>query len=122
MHVKRVLIAEDEGLLALQLRMRIKDWGLELCGCVTTADEVVASARSLKPDVILMDIRLARQSDGMDAARRIRAFSSIPIVFISGYTEEALKDEARRLAPSSYLEKPVMEAEVLKVIRSHLGD
>ncbi|MEI6877386.1 MAG: response regulator [Spirochaetota bacterium] len=120
--MKKVLIAEDEGLLALQLRMRIKEWGLELCGCITTADEAVAAAQNLRPDVILMDIRLARHSDGMDAARRIRAFSTIPIVFISGYTEEALKEEARRLAPSSYMEKPVMEKEVFQVIKSHLGD
>jgi CheY-like chemotaxis protein len=119
---KRILIVEDEGLLALQLKKQLVQGGYEICGSVGEAEEAVQAALASSPDLVLMDIRLSHNSDGMAAARRIREASAVPIVFVTGYAEDSYREAAARLAPSAYLVKPVLDERILSTIRGFLGE
>jgi two-component system, response regulator PdtaR len=107
---RRILIAEDEGLLVLQLRMMLEGWGYEVTDCVSGAEEAVAAARRDDPGLIVLDIGLARRTSGMEAARSIRAFSEAFILFVSGYPEDQVADQVRELGPSALLRKPFNES------------
>jgi CheY-like chemotaxis protein len=106
---RRILIAEDEGLLVLQLRMMIEGWGFEVSDCVSKADEAVAAARRDDPGLIVLDIGLARRTSGLEAARSIREFSDAFFLFVTGYPEEQVADQVRELGPSVLLRKPFNE-------------
>jgi CheY-like chemotaxis protein len=113
----RILIVEDEVLLALDLEDLLTDFGYVVCGIASTAWDAEQMAGDLKPDLVLTDIRLARGSSGIDAARSIRAKFDIPSVFLSAQAEECVGED---LAPISLgcLQKPCQPAK----LRSTLAD
>lgn len=102
----RVLLVEDDVLIALAMEMQLKRKGYSICSKVTTGEEAIASAQSNVPDVILMDIRLAGKIDGVDAAYRIREFSDVSIIFLTGYQDPATEERAQAVNPLAYLIKP----------------
>jgi len=114
---KKILIAEDEFLPAAHLRAVLSRAGHEIVGTVATARDCVESARDKTPDVILLDIRLAGDMDGIEAARLIREFSNAEIVFMSGYQETSFRDRAMETGAVAFLVKPVL----LKDIEAFLG-
>ena len=84
-----VLIVEDEALIAMDLEIQVAAAGHVVVGAVRTADEAVAQAASLLPDVVLMDLRLAEGSSGIDAGRRIYEDCHIRCIYISGNLDAA---------------------------------
>ncbi len=119
---KRILIAEDEGLLVLQLRMMIEAWGYEVTDCVSRADDAVAAARRDDPGLIVLDIGLARRTSGMEAARSIRAFSDAFILFVTGYPEEQIAEQAREVGCSALIRKPFNEEAFRSAFVRAIGD
>ncbi|MDB5595179.1 MAG: hypothetical protein JWM36_2140 [Hyphomicrobiales bacterium] len=113
----RILIVEDEVLLALDLEDLLTDFGYAVCGIASTAGDAEQMAEELKPDLVLTDICLARGTSGIDAARSIRARYDIPCVFLSAQAEECARED---LAPISLgcLQKPCQPAK----LRSMLAD
>ena len=111
----RILIVEDEMLTALALEMELKHAGYVVCNNVVSGEEAVASAARDHPDVILMDIRLVGELDGIEAAQRIQAAAPIPIIFMTAYKDETLTERVQQLKPLGYLSKPV-SPHVLKPI------
>lgn len=103
----RVLIVEDETLIAMQLHMLLSRAGFEVCGTVDQGEKAVEQARLEKPDVILMDIHLSGIIDGIEAAQQILTFSSAAIIFTTGYSDPKQKEHALALNPAGYLIKPV---------------
>jgi DNA-binding NarL/FixJ family response regulator len=118
--MKKILVAEDEFLPAAHLRSILAKAGYEVVGPTSTAEETVNSARANSPDYILLDIRLAGEEDGLSAARRIREFSQVPIIFMSGYQEESYKDRAQVFSPLAFLVKPVLLKDIEGTIQKHL--
>ena len=113
----KILIAEDEFLPATHLRIMLGRAGHEIVGPVSTARECVEEARLAKPDLILLDIRLAGEADGIDAAREIRTFDSdIDIIFMSGYQEAALRERAMAQKPLAFLVKPVLLKDIQAIM------
>lgn len=114
----RILIAEDEFLPAAHLRSVLSRAGHEIIGTVATARECIELARTREPDIILLDIRLAGDLDGIEAARRIREFSSAGLIFMSGYQELSFRERAMETGPLAFLVKPIL----LKDIEAVLGE
>lgn len=85
----RVLIVEDETIIAWDLRRTIEKLGCEVSSIASDADTAVASARADNPDLILMDITLRGVKTGIDAALEIRRFSAVPLVYLTGNTHLA---------------------------------
>src|SRR5213593_1879815 len=107
----KVLICEDEGLTALRLKKALASLGYEVVGEAKNGEEAVALAERLKPDAILMDIRMPRL-DGIAATERIMSARPTAIVMITAYSERELVDAAVRAGASGYLVKPVSDEQI----------
>lgn len=117
----KVLIAEDEALIALIAQKRLSKTGYEVCGLVTSGEEAIEHAKTENPDVVLMDIRLAGEMDGVEAARQIGLFSKAMIIFTTGYSDASIKSRAKELNPAGYLIKPVNMQDVENIIQANLN-
>jgi AmiR/NasT family two-component response regulator len=107
----RVLICEDEGLTALRLKKALVSLGYEVAGEAKNGEEAVALAAQLKPDAILMDIRMPKL-DGIAATEQIMSARPTAIVMITAYSERELVDAAVRAGASGYLVKPVSDEQI----------
>jgi len=108
----KVLIVEDEGLIAMDLRQRLNALGYTVADVVSTGLGAVESAAQHLPDIILMDIRLKGEMDGIEAARRIRAAADLPVVFVTSYADDATVKRALGSEPVAYLVKPFSDQEL----------
>lgn len=105
---RRVLIAEDELLVAWHLESLVRDEKLEVCGLVPDGQGAIEQAGDLGADLVLMDVRLAGRMDGIEAARRIRESSGTPVIFITAYGDPATREHIERVLPGApVLAKPV---------------
>jgi PAS domain S-box-containing protein len=107
----RILIAEDELIIADELRERLIGLGVEVVGIASRADEAVALADKTRPDLALMDIRLKGPRDGIQAAVVLGEWD-IPVIFLTAHSDEDTVKRAAVAAPSGYLIKPVREREL----------
>ncbi|WP_457574414.1 response regulator [Desulfolithobacter sp.] len=109
---ERILIVEDDGIIALLLQEITTRYGYEVVAMVATGKEAVEQAISSKPDLILMDIHLADDVDGIEAATRIRASQDIPVVYLTAYADDTTLERAKITEPYAYVLKPVTEKEL----------
>jgi CheY-like chemotaxis protein len=115
-----VLVVDDEFLIADLLSTMLQDIGLEVCGTAATAAEAVSMAVAHQPSLVLMDVRLKGQPDGIEAARRIRQRVGSTVIFITGSAEPATLARIEREHPATVLYKPVrfghLKSAVLKAM------
>ncbi len=102
-----VLVVEDEAIVSIDLRYKLESLGYRVSAEVRSGEEAVAAASRLRPDVVLMDIGLSGDMDGIDAAAQIRVQSEVPVVFITAHADEATLERAKLTEPHGYLLKPV---------------
>jgi two-component system, cell cycle sensor histidine kinase and response regulator CckA len=112
----RVLIVEDEGLIAEELRERLSRLGMTVVGTVDTADAAVGLAIDTRPDVVLMDIQIKGARDGVQAAGDIRREVDVPVVYLTAHSDSATLERAKDSGPFGYLLKPFQEREVVIAI------
>ena len=104
----RILIVEDELLVAWHLESLARDQNLEVCGLVPDGDGAVEQAIDLDVDLVLMDIRLAGRVDGIEAARRIREQRDLPIIFVTAHGDATTRAHIERVVPGApVLAKPI---------------
>jgi signal transduction histidine kinase len=108
----RVLIVEDESIVAKDLEMTLKALGYVPCGISDTGEEAIAKAELARPDIVLMDIRLRGQMDGIEAARAIFQRNQIPVVFLTAHADEATLRRAEGAQTFGYILKPFDEREL----------
>jgi CheY-like chemotaxis protein len=109
----RVLIVEDEFFVAMDVETILSDAGCEVVGIATSADEAVAKARHSLPDLILMDIRLQGDRDGIDAASEITRDHKIPIVFVTANPDAVTDARAQHARPIATVSKPFTRESLL---------
>jgi diguanylate cyclase (GGDEF)-like protein len=110
----RVLIVEDEAITALDLATELRGLGYDVCGIVDTAEDAVTVAAQERPQVVLMDVRLADGGDGIEAAREVGLRQDAAIIFLTAHSDEATLARALVVSPAGYLIKP-FRARELKV-------
>ena len=103
----RIMIVEDERIVALDLRQTLESFGHEVITVVSSGEQAIAQAQALHPDLILMDINLDGTMDGTAAAQAIHDSERIPVVFLTAYAEQEILDRAEASCPYGYLVKPV---------------
>jgi response regulator NasT len=113
----KILIAEDETIIRLDLRSLLEASGFEVCGEAKDGEEAVELARRLEPDLAIMDVKMPRL-DGIEAARRILHERPIPIVMLTAYGQEELVSRAVEAGVFGYLVKPFREQDVLPAIQT----
>jgi len=104
---EKVLIVEDNALIALSLREVLSELGFQVVGTAATMSEALRMAEDTKPDIAVSDIRLAGQHDGTEAAIRMRQRSGLPVLFLTAATDLATRTKAAAAEPAGYLVKPV---------------
>jgi two-component system, response regulator PdtaR len=113
----RILVAEDETIIRLDLREILERAGFEVCAEARDGEEAVALALSEKPDLAILDVKMPRL-DGIDAARRILGERPIPIVILTAYGQEELVSRAVEAGIFGYLVQPFRETDLLPAIHA----
>jgi len=108
----KILVVEDEKIVALELTERLKGMGYEIVASVSSGKEAIKNAGEHTPNLVLMDIKLNGEMDGIEAATEIRARFRIPIVYLTAHTDEATLQRAKASEPFGYLLKPFEEREL----------
>lgn len=115
---KRVLLVEDDPALAIGVTGALESFGYSVCASVQTGEEAIATAVELRPDVILMDINLKGEMDGVEATEAINARSAVPVIYLSAQTCEATAQKAKLTTHYGYLKKPFDPDELQSAIES----
>jgi AmiR/NasT family two-component response regulator len=113
----RILVAEDETIIRLDLKETLERAGFEVCGEARDGEEAVELAREAKPDLAVLDVKMPRL-DGIEAARRILAERPIPIVMLTAYGHDELVARAVEAGVFAYLVKPFRESDLLPAIQT----
>ncbi len=113
----RVLIAEDETIIRLDLKELLERAGLEVCAEARDGEEAVELARTEQPDLAVLDVKMPRL-DGIEAARKILDERPIPIVMLTAYGQDELVSRAIEAGVFGYLVKPFRESDLLPAIQT----
>jgi two-component system cell cycle sensor histidine kinase/response regulator CckA len=116
----RVLVVEDEAIVAMDISASLRVLGYEVEGPASTGAEAVGLALRTRPDLVLMDIMLRGGMDGVEAARRIREATGAPVVYLTAYADESTLRRAKVAEPLGYLLKPFEERELRTTIETAL--
>lgn len=104
---KKVLIVEDEMIIALLLERMVKNLNHQVVDKVTSGEEAISAAKKHHPDLILMDIRLKGEMDGIETMLRIHEMSDIPVIYISGNTDAVNQEKIKQTNYIEFLSKPI---------------
>ncbi len=116
MTTTRILVVEDETIVAMDIAATLRRLGYETVATVGTGERAIESARTLKPDLILMDIRLKGSIDGIEAATVIQSELSIPIIFLTAHADVDTVERAKTASPHGYLLKPFDEPSLHRIV------
>jgi CheY-like chemotaxis protein len=108
----RILVVEDEAIVAMDIKMRLLKLGYEVSRIVSTGENAVNVAAELKPDLVLMDISLKGEMLGTEAAQKIHAALDIPIIFLTAYADDKTLDGAKMAEPFGYIIKPFEDTDL----------
>lgn len=112
----KVLIVEDNLLVAESIATTLKNHSLEVVGICDTGEEAIQLVNEKNPDLVLMDIELAGAMDGISTAKVIQEEHAIPVIYLSDYTDQKTVDRAKKTLPANYIAKPFQEAELVRAI------
>lgn len=112
MDASRILIVEDDTLIAQELEIRLLDLGYEIVGIASSGSEAIALASEFQPSLVLMDIMLQGEMDGIEAAEEITRRMLIPVIYLSAFTDKATLQRAKITEPYGYIVKPFNEREL----------
>ncbi|WP_413262175.1 EAL domain-containing protein [Floridanema flaviceps] len=120
MEPAKILVVEDEGIVAIDLQTTLEDLGYIVTAVVDSGEMAIEKAKETQPDLALMDIRLAGELDGIQAAEIIRSEFDIPVIYLTAYADKETLKRARLTLPFGYLIKPFEERELQTTIEMAL--
>ncbi|MDO5835803.1 MAG: response regulator [Methanobacterium sp.] len=117
----RIMVVEDDGIIALGLQTKLESWGYTVDPVVFSGEDAVKESYQRKPDLILMDIGVKGDLNGIEAAHRIKELD-IPIIFITGLDDQSITRKAMETVPYALLKKPVNNDMLKHLIQSALEE
>ena len=114
MKTVKILLIEDEAIVAMQTRSELQKMGHEVVGIFASGEDALAGIAGVNPELVLMDIKLQGEMDGIETAERLSQDYDIPLLFLTAHSEESTIERARTIASYGYLLKPV-EAQDLHI-------
>jgi CheY-like chemotaxis protein len=111
--MKNILIVEDEFIIAMLIEKQISRLGYNVVAKVTSGDKAIDAVREMNCHLVLMDIKIIGELDGIQTMQQIRTFSDLPVIYITGNSDPITRQKAMETNPISYIIKPI-EMEVLK--------
>jgi two-component system, response regulator PdtaR len=118
----RILVVEDEFILASQIEVALYDAGFHVTGVATSGEEAIALARMENPALILMDLRLAGKHDGIEAALYIFQNLGLRCIFATAHNDQMTRDQVKPAMPLGWLEKPYSMTSLVDTIRHALRE
>ena len=112
MATAKILVVEDEGIVALDIKHRLEGLGYAVPAIAFAGEEAINTAAEIHPDLVLMDIQLKGQMDGVEAAEQLRARFDIPVIYLTAYADEKTLQRAKITEPFGYILKPFEEQEL----------
>ncbi len=106
------MIVEDEWITADDIRMSLQSLGYTVTSMVTSGEEAIQNAEKDRPDLVLMDIMLKGEMDGIEAASQIHSCYNIPIIYLTAYADEKILERARITEPFGYIVKPFVNEDL----------
>jgi DNA-binding NarL/FixJ family response regulator len=103
----RILIVEDEGIIAEHIASRLKKIGYAVAGIAESSEQAFSGVATLKPDLILMDIRIKGAMDGIEAAIKLRELFDIPIIYLTAHSDRQTIERAKMTGAYGFLTKPI---------------
>jgi PAS domain S-box-containing protein len=116
----KILIVEDERIVAFDIKRQLQNTGYDVIGIASTGEKAVHQAVAGRPDLLLMDIKLKGQTDGIAAAAQIQKQIDLPVIFLTAFSDEATLQRAENTSPYGYLLKPLNERELHATIQTAL--
>jgi CheY-like chemotaxis protein len=116
----RIIIVEDEGLIAYSLELVLKKAGYHVIATVASSEEVLPKVKELSPHLLLMDIHIRGSMDGIDTTAKMRETSDIPVIYLSGQADPHTLERASRTSTFGILKKPFNEGLLLTSIEKAL--
>jgi PAS domain S-box-containing protein len=113
----QILVVEDEALVAKNIGMELNELGYGLCGVAACGEDAIRLAAETHPDLVLMDIVLKGDLDGVETTQKIREQMDVPVVYITAYADEQTLERAKKTEPFGYLLKPYEERELHTTIQ-----
>lgn len=111
---KNILIVEDELIIALMIERMVQNLGHTVVAKVTTGEAAIEAAREYRPDIILMDIRLQGEMDGIEAMTQIRRSSNASVIYITGNSDENYRKRVEESKPLDFLTKPITQGDLIR--------
>ncbi len=108
----KILIVEDEFAVAMDLKSRLQKMNFEVIGIASGFDEAIAKVATDSPDVVIMDIQIEGEKSGIDAARIVWDRFQVPVVYLTGLSEEEVMEEAMSTKPMGYILKPAKDTDI----------
>ena len=102
----KIMVVEDEGVVAADIQVQLQSLGYKVCSLVTTGEDAVNNLEMERPDLVLMDISLAGVIDGIEAAAQIKMGFNIPVVYLTAYANNEIMNRAKLTEPYGYLSSP----------------
>lgn len=112
----RILIVEDEHIVAMGIKRMLKSLGYTVTGVASSGEDAISKAESTFPDIVLMDIMLKGDMDGVEATREIKARLDIPVVYLTAYSDNNILERAKITEPFGYIIKPFDEKDLYSSI------
>ncbi|NLI62915.1 MAG: response regulator [Methanosarcinaceae archaeon] len=113
---KKVLIVEDENIVALGIKKILRDMGYLVPGIAATGQDAIDRVEKTFPDLVLMDITLKGSMTGIETADYIMKKWNIPVIYITAYSDQSILDDAEFKEPAGYIRKPFTEAELKSAV------
>ncbi len=107
-----ILLVEDETVIAMEIEERLIKLGYNVCGSASTGEKAIRLAEEMRPDLVLMDIRLKGDMDGIEAAEEISEEFDIPVIFLTAHSDNDTFSRAKLTGPSAFIIKPYREKDI----------
>jgi PAS domain S-box-containing protein len=112
----KILIVEDNGIVALDIQSSLKSLGYDVAGIAPSGEEALCKAEQTRPDIVLMDINLPGEMGGIGASAQIRTLLNVPVVYLTAHAEEKVIERAKITEPFGYIIKPFRDRELHSAI------
>ena len=116
----KILIVEDESVTALGIKHKLERLGYTVIGTESSGEGAIKKSMQLSPNLILMDIVLKGDMDGIQAADKINQTLNIPIIYLTAYSDDELLERAKKTHPYGFIIKPFSDAELLDAVQTAL--
>jgi CheY-like chemotaxis protein len=117
----RILVVEDERIIAMDIQDRLRRWGYEVPEIAASGEEALRKTERIQPNLVLMDIKLQGDMDGIEVAKEIQKRFSIPIIYVTAYADETTMGRVKETEPCGIILKPFGERELHTTIETVLS-